>query len=209
MATLSRIAAAIFIALFAGLVSAGEQAAGRQVATAASDSEAWIGEYRVRDAQGERMMPIVRDATRIEYRERNMPVRVWRQMSDGIELQEIDPQRGEIITYAPGDLRARALEPVWRRLASVVDPALRDRLTAGRNGKAFGESLQRYRGRDAANRSIELDWLIASEMPARYRVVAEGVNETIELRGMRRLPTAQAFTPIDGLRERDAADLGD
>ena len=98
MATLSRIAAAIFIALFAGLVSAGEQAAGRQVATAASDSEAWIGEYRVRDAQGERMMTIVRDATRIEYRERNMPVRVWRQMSDGIELQEIDPQRGEIIT---------------------------------------------------------------------------------------------------------------
>jgi hypothetical protein len=223
MGALSRIAAAIFIALFAGLVTAGERAdanTGRasiadQAGTdSAGVDEAWIGDYRVHDASGERTMTVIRDASRVEYRLQGAPIRVWRQVSDGVELQELHPDRGEMITYAPGDLRARGTEPAWGQISSLVDPALRDRLAAGRSGKAFGESVQRYRGRDAGIHSIELDWLTASAMPARYRIVAgqaneTGTNETIELRSMRRLPVVQAFTPIDGLREKDAADLGD
>lgn len=213
MGTLSRIVAAIFIALFAGLLAAGEHAAAVPDSLAAN-SLAWIGEYRIRDARGERMMTIVRDATRVEYRVQDMPVQVWRQVADGVELQELHPQRGKMITYAPGDLRARNNEPDWGQIASLVDPDLRNGLNAGRSGKAFGETLQRYRGRDARNQSIELDWLTASAMPARYRIVATRAdqtraNETIELRGIRRLPAEQAFTPIDGLRERGAADLSD
>jgi hypothetical protein len=223
MGALSRIAAALFIALFAGLVTAGERAdanAGR--ATIADQAgtdrpgmdDAWVGDYRVRDAHGERRMTVIRDASRVEYRLQGAPIRVWRQVSDGVELQELHPDRGERVTYAPGDLRARDKEPEWGQISSLVDPALRDRLAAGRSGKAFGESLQRYRGLDAQNNRIELDWLTASAMPARYRIVAGHVdesraNETIELRGMRRLPVEQAFTPIDGLREMDAADHGD
>ncbi len=239
MGALSRIAAAIFIALFAGLVTAGEHAAAKQAAALptadgagdklvgnahdgealAGEALAWIGEYRVRDAHGERTMTIVRDATRVEYRVQHLPVRVWRQVTDGVELQELHPERGEMVTYAPGDLRARDREPQWNQIVSLVDPALRDGLAAGRSGKAFGESLQRYRGRDAQSNRIELDWLIASAMPARYRIVAARANghradetranETIELRSMHRLPAEQAFTPIDGLRETDGADLGD
>jgi hypothetical protein len=219
MGALSRIAAAIFIALFAGLVSAGEHAAAKQAAASPAadvagdnqprDDQAWIGEYRVRDAHGERTMTIVRDATRVEYRVQHLPVRVWRQVTDGVELQELHPERGERITYAPGDLRARDREPQWTQIASLVDPTLRDRLTAGRSGKAFGESLQRYRGHDAQRNSIELDWLTASAMPARYRIVAGHANETIELRSMRRRPAEQAFTPTDGLRDTDGADQGD
>jgi hypothetical protein len=224
MATLSRIAAAIFIALFAGLVTAGEHAAAQSAAASpaadvagdqlAGDALAWVGEYRVRDAHGERTMTIVRDATRVEYRVQHLPVRVWRQVTDGVELQELHPERGEMITYAPGDLRARDREPQWNQIASLVDPTLRDRLAAGRSGKAFGESLQRYRGRDAQSNTIELDWLTASSMPARYRIVAglaneTHANETIELRSMRRLPAEDAFTPIDGLRDTDGADQGD
>lgn len=223
MGTLSRIAAAIFMALFVGLVTAGERAdANASLASIADQAsmnptgmdEAWVGDYRVGDAQGERMMTIVRDATRVEYRIQNQPVRVWRQVSDGVELQELHPDRSERVIYSPGDLRARDSEPDWGQISSLIDPDLRNELAAGRNGKAFGESLQRYRGRDSKNQSIELDWLIVSAMPARYRVVAGHVeesraNETIELRGMRRLPADQAFTPTDGLRETDAADLGD
>lgn len=224
MGALSRIAAAVFIALFAGLVTAGERAdanAGRatiadQTGTDRPDTvdQAWVGDYRVRDAHGERRMTVIRDASRVEYRLQGAPIRVWRQVADGVELQELHPDRGEMVTYAPGDLRVRDNEPAWGQISSLVDPVLRDRLAAGRSGKAFGESLQRYRGLDAQNNSIELDWLAASAMPARYRIVAghgkeAHANETIELRGMRRLPAEQAFTPIDGLREKDAADLGD
>jgi hypothetical protein len=223
MGTLSRIAAAIFMVLFAGLLTAGERAdANTNLASIANQAstnptgmdEAWVGDYRVRDAHGERLMTIVRDATRVEYRVQNQPVRVWRQVPDGVELQELHPDRSERVIYAPGDLRARNNEPDWSQISSLIDPDLRNRLAEGRSGKAFGESLQRYRGRDSKNQNIELDWLIASAMPARYRVAAGHVdesraNETIELRGMRRLPAEQAFTPINGLRETDAADLGD
>jgi hypothetical protein len=223
MSALSRIAAAIFIALFAGLVTAGERADANASRASIADQagtdrmgmdEAWVGDYRVRDAHGERRMTVIRDAFRVEYRLQGAPIRVWRQVSDGVELQELHPDRGEMVTYAPGDLRARDNEPDWGQISSLVDPTLRDRLAAGRSGKAFGESLQRYRGRDAQSNRIELDWLIASAMPARYRIVAAKANETranetIELRGMRQLPVEQAFTPTDGLRETDGADLGD
>jgi hypothetical protein len=234
MGTLSRIVAAIFIALFAGLVTAGEHAAAKQAAALpaadvagdkraadapAGFSQAWVGEYRVRDAHGERKMTIVRDATRVEYRVQHLPIRVWRQVADGVELQELHPERGESITYAAGDLRARNREPQWNQIASLIDPTLRDRLTAGRNGQAFGETLQRYRGLDAQSNRIELDWLTASAMPARYRIVAARgtetpglethANETIELRSMHRLPAKQAFTATDGLRDTDGADVGD
>lgn len=236
--TISRIVAAIFIALFAGLVTAGERADANAVGASSADQagkhrramdqarldqarseqarpdQAWIGDYRIRDAQGERLMTIIRDASRVEYRLQGAPIRVWRQVADGVELQELHPDRGEMVTYAPGDLRARDNEPDWSRISSLVDPTLRDRLAAGRRGTAFGESLQHYRGQNAANQTVELDWLIASAMPARYRIVAgqaneNHANETIELRGMRQLPAEQAFTPTDGLRETDGADLGD
>ena len=243
MGALSRIAAAIFIALFAGLVTAGERADANAVDASAADQagkhrramdqarldqprpdqagldqasldQAWIGDYRIRDAHGERLMTVIRDASRVEYRLQGAPIRVWRQVADGVELQELHPDRGEMVTYAPGDLRARDNEPDWSRISSLVDPTLRDRLAAGRRGTAFGESLQHYRGQNAANQTVELDWLIASAMPARYRIVAgqaneNHANETIELRAMRQLPAEQAFTPITGLRETDGADLGD
>ncbi len=170
---------------------------------------AWVGEYRVRNAQGERAMTLIKDATRVEYRVQGLPVRVWRQVSDGVELQELHPEHGERVTYAPGDLRARGIEPAWDHIASIVDPALRDQLGASRDGHALGEVVRKYRGMDAQKHRIELDWLTGAAMPARYRIEANAASETIELRSARWLPVEQAFTPTNKLRETDGADLGD
>jgi hypothetical protein len=195
-------------AALAGPVSAGESGAIAPVATATAPM-AWVGDYVVHDARGVRRMTIVKDATRIEYRVQDLPVRVWRQVSDGVELQELHPERGERVTFAPGDLRARGREPQWTHIASIVDPALRGQLVAGRDTRAFDDVLQRYRGTDAGKHRIELDWLATAAMPMRYRIDAEAASETIELRAVRSLPSAQAFTPTADLRETDGADLGD
>jgi hypothetical protein len=208
MTTSYRTVAAFFIALLAGPSWAGERV-DAPVITAAPTTLAWVGDYRVRDAHGERRMTVVRDATRVEYRVDRLPVRVWRQVADGVELQELHPERGERVTFAPGDLRALDRAPAWGQISSLVDPSLRDRLAAGRDGKVFGEPLQRYRGKDGQDHTIELDWLPTSAMPARYHIDAGAASETIELRGMRRLPADQAFTATATLRETDGADQGD
>ena len=203
-----RFLAVLFIASFAGPGWAGERIDAPRVAHS-PEPQAWVGTYRVTDARGVRSMTVVRDSTRVEYRIDHLPVRLWRQVTDGIELQELFPERGERVTYAPGDLRARDREPQWAQISGLVDPSLRERLSAGRDGKAFGEPLQRYRGTDDQHHAIELDWLATSAMPARYRINAGDASETIELRSVRRIAADEAFTPTAALRETDGADLGD
>jgi hypothetical protein len=202
---MKRIIAVLCLAAFVGPVCAVEPGA---VAPAAAPM-AWVGDYVVHDARGVRRMTVVKDATRVEYRVQDLPVRVWRQVADGVELQELHPERGERVTFAPGDLRARSREPQWLHIASIVDPALRGRLVAGRDKRAFDDVVQRYRGTDADKHRIELDWLTGAAMPMRYRIDAAAASETIELQSMRWLPSAQAFTPTAALRETDGADLGD
>lgn len=199
MTMMARTIVVLAIALFAGPLQAGETA----------DVRAWVAEYRIRDAHGERAMTVVRDATRVEYRIAGLPTRIWHRQPDGVALEELHPERGERITYAPGDLRARDREPDWSQIAGLVAPALRERLANAPAGRVFGEPVQRYHGKDAQAHVVELDWLVAPGLPARYRIDAGTASERIELRALRRLPAGQAFTPTDNLRESDGADLGD
>jgi len=200
----------LFVALFAGPLWAGERQDAAAAGTAAPlESPAWVGDYRVRDAHGERRMIVVRDATRVEYRIEGQPVQVWRRVADGVELQELHLEEGTAVTHAPGDLRARNREPAWDQVSGIVDPSLRTRLAPGRRGQAFGEPLQSYRGKDARDQVVELDWLPAAGMPARYRIKAGAASESLELQGLRRVPGDQAFTSTATLRESDGADHGD
>lgn len=180
--------------------------------------DAWVGEYRVRDAQGERALVLIRDDTRIEYRVPGEPVRSWRKTPDGVELRELHPDARRVIVYAPGDLRAMGRAPDWARLAGLVDPALRGRLSAKSEGSTFGQPMTRYRGTDAQGLPVELDWLADAGLPVRLSVGTPrkaqrndkaGDADAIQLLALKQLPDGLAFTAIDGLLEIDHADLGD
>jgi hypothetical protein len=181
---------------------------------AAGDESAWVGDYRIRDARGERELKLVRNGTRIEYRIAGEPIRVWRQTSDGVELRELYPADRRMVVYAPGDLRTLDKVPDWAQLSGLVDPALRARLAAAGNASAFAQPLARYRGADAQGKHVELDWLPASGLPARYCTGKPDSSrcsggDAIRLQGLTQVPVKQAFTPFDGLLEIDHADLGD
>ena len=182
--------------------------------TVAGDESAWVGDYRIRDASGERELKLVRDGTRIEYRIAGEPVRVWRQTPDGVELRELYPADRRMVVYAPGDLRTLDKVPDWAQLSGLVDPALRARLKSTGDSVAFERPLARYRGADAQGKHVELDWLPTPGLPARYctgkpdsRKCSGG--DAIRLQELTQAPAERAFTSLDGLLEIDHADLGD
>lgn len=180
--------------------------------------DAWVGDYRIRDAQGERNLVLVRDETRVEYRVAGQPPRIWRQTPDGVELLELYPAERRVIAYAPGDLRTLNLHPDWTQLTGLVDPALRARLTASASAptgaSAFAQPLTRYRGTDQQGQAVVLDWLSAPGLPARYCSGARcdgkrDDEDAIHLQGLKRMPAEAAFSSLEGLLEIDHADLGD
>ena len=192
------------LALLAGPGWAGE--AGRE--------EAWVGDYRIRDAQGERALVLVRDESRVEYRVAGESTRIWRQTPDGLEMIELYPAERRMVVYTPGDLRTLGVQPDWALLTGLVDPALRARLSVSGDATAFAQPLSRYRGNDAKGVRVELDWLAEAGLPARYCVGESCAGkhrdaDAIRLQQLTRLPAEDAFTSLDGLLEIDHADLGD
>ena len=173
---------------------------------------AWEGRYRIRDAVGERELVLLRGDDRIEYRIAGEPVRVWRKVADGIELSELYPQQRRKVVFSPGDLRTLDKEPDWALLGDLIDPALRAQLQAAGGGRGFDQAQTRYRGHDAQGRPVELDWLDAAALPARYCVGRPKAKrcdaDAIRLQGLRQVDAA-AFSPADELLEIDQADLGD
>ncbi len=206
----------LLLALFAGQGWAGDGGSDGPGSNnmATGDEPAWVGDYRIRDARGERELRLVRDGTRIEYRIAGEPIRVWRQTPDGVELRELYPAGRRMVVYAPGGLRTLDKVPDWAQLSGLVDPALRARLNSTGYSAAFAQPLARYRGADARGKHVELDWLPTPGLPARYctgkpdsRKCSGG--DAIRLQGLTQIPAPQAFTPLDGLLEIDSADLGD
>lgn len=181
----------------------------------AGDESAWVGDYRIRDASGERELRLVRDGTRIEYRIAGEPIRVWRQTPDGVELRELYPTDRRMVVYAPGDLRTLDKVPDWAQLSGLVDPALRARLAVAGNASAFAQPLTRYRGADSQGKPVQLDWLAGPGLPARYCLgehcdgKRRSDGEAIRLQALTQTPVKDAFTPLEGLLEIDHADLGD
>lgn len=206
----------LLLVLIAGQGWAGDGGGDEQgsESTVAGNETAWVGDYRIRDASGERELKLVRDSTRIEYRIAGEPIRVWRKTPDGVELRELYPADRRMVAYAPGDLRTLDKVPDWAQLSGLVDPALRARLAVTGNASAFAQPLARYRGADAQEKHVELDWLPAVGLPARYCTGKPDSSkcsggDAIRLQGLAQLPVERAFTPLDGLLEIDHADLGD
>lgn len=204
----------LFLALIAGQGWAGDGGSDEPGPDAVADKKAWVADYRIRNAHGERGLLMVRDDTRIEYRVANEPVRVWRRTADGIELRELYPAERRMVVYAPGDLRTLDKVPDWAQLSALVDPALRAQLKAIGEAAAFAQPLTRYRGVDSQGVPVALDWLAGAGMPARYCTgkhcgSRSRSDDAIRLQGLTQASAEAAFTSLDGLLEIDHADLGD
>lgn len=203
----------LFLALIAGQGWAGDGCSDESGSNVVAREMAWVADYRIRDAHGERGLVMVRDDTRIEYRVANEPVRVWRQTADGVELRELYPAERRMVVYAPGDLRTLDKAPDWVRLSGLVDPALRVQLNATGSATAFAQPLTRYRGVDSQGTPVALDWLAVPALPARHclgkHCGGQRSDDAIRLQGLTRVPAEEAFTTLDGLLEIDHADLGD
>lgn len=190
------------------LCLAGPLWAGEAGGNAVEAGQAWVAEYQLHDAQGDRTLVVVRDEQRVEYRETGQPIRVWRQGGDGLEHHQIFPDDRKVVVYTPGDLRALGHTPDWTKLSELVDPALRDQLKDAGSTRISGEQARRYRGtRDGAR--IELAWLQSPALPARYRRNAGEERFELTLRKLERRAAGEAFTPTAGYREMDFADIGD
>lgn len=204
----------LLLALIAGQRWAGDGRSEEAGFNAVAGETVWVADYRIRDASGERGLVMVRSDTRIEYRVANEPARVWRRTPDGVELRELYPADRRMVVYAPGDLRTLDKVPDWAQLSGLVDPALRAQLAVAGNASAFAQPLARYRGADAQGKHVELDWLPAPALPARYCTGKPDSSrcsggDAIHLQGLTQVPVDQAFTPLDGLLEIDHADFGD
>ena len=204
----------LLLVLIAGQGWAGDGGGHGSNNTVAGNETAWVGDYRIRDASGERELKLVRDGSRIEYRIAGEPIRVWRQTPDGVELRELYPADRRMVVYAPGDLRTLDKVPDWALLSGLVDPALLAGSSIAGNASAFTQPLTRYRGADAQRKHVELDWLSVVGLPARYCTGKPesgkcSGGDAIRLQGLAQVPAERAFTPFEGLLEIDHADLGD
>jgi hypothetical protein len=193
------------------LCGAGPTWAGSAPATTPPEALAWVAEYRVHDGQGDRALVLVRNQDRVEYRLEGEPVRVWVQDAEGLSHQEVFLADARVVSYAPGDLRALGRHPEWASLNHLVDPALVGQL-AGQGAvqvRAVRDAAaRRYRGQVHGVQTV-LDWLDAAQLPAAYRSGRGKEAYVLELRALRQLPVAQAFTATADLREIDYADIGD
>jgi hypothetical protein len=154
---------------------------------------------------------LVRDDDRVEYRLAGEPVRVWEKVADGFVHREVFLDAHRVVSYAPGDLRALGRTPGWPQLSHLIDPELRGQLRERGRTKvraAHDAQARRYQG-DARGVPVELDWLDAADLPARYRSGKGKAAFELELRALQQASTTQAFTATDGLREIDYADIGD
>ena len=169
---------------------------------------AWVAHYRLHDQQGDHTLTVVRDDTRVEYRTPDEPVRVWEKVGDGLVHRQVFPTEGQVVVFAPGDLRASGRGGDWTTLSGLVDPALRGQLHAVGNSKVAGESATRYRG-ERKGTPIELTWLAAASLPAHFRSGQGKSRFEVTLVTLERHPSAEAFTSTANYRELDAADIGD
>lgn len=196
---------ALFLLLW--MLGAGPAWAG----SGATDTLAWVAEYRVHDSRGDRTLVLVRTDARVEYRWAGEPVRIWENGADGLVHREVFVADACVVSYSPGDLRALGRNPGWLQLNHLLDPALRMQLQKrgmAKVGAARDMRAQRYRG-EVQDVPVQLDWLEAAELPVRYRSGKGQAAYVLELRALEQRPASLAFTATDGLREIDYADIGD
>ena len=196
---MKKAASCVLLALLAGPVWAGD---------------AWVADYAIQDAKGERTLVLVRDENRVEYRISGEAPRIWRRLQDGVEMRELHPQEKRVVTYSPGDLRTLGMPTEWELLAGIVEPGLRTRLSMQDGAKVFGQPSVRYTGADAQGNKVILDWLAGASLPVRYcvggqRAAKRGAGDGLRLRSLKQVPAEQAFSSEEGLLEIDQADLGD
>jgi hypothetical protein len=190
---------AVLLALLAGPAWAGD---------------AWVADYAIQDAKGERTLVLVRDDNRVEYRISGEAPRIWRRLQDGVEMRELHPEEKRVITYSPGDLRTLGMPTDWEQLAGIVEPGLRTRLSMKDGAKFFGQASVRYTGSDPQGNKVMLDWLAGAGLPVHYCVGGQcaakrDAGDGLRLRSLKQVPAEQAFSSEEGLLEIDQADLGD
>lgn len=136
---------------------------------------------------------------------------IWqRDKNNQISYQRIFPAAKRVIVYYPGDLRALQQYPDWKKLASVIDPALLgSALTAKGETTILGRQARRYTGR-VDDQEFDVLWLEQEQIPARVQRKSKRYKEIVELKEMYPLdqsPWSRLETA--GYESIDYADLGD
>jgi hypothetical protein len=194
--------------VFAALCLAGPSWAGEVAGETAGQGLAWVAQYQLHDAQGDRTLTVVRDETRVEYRTSEEPVRVWELGGDGVAHRQIFPSDGKVVVYTPGDLRSVGHSSEWSKLSGLVDPGLRQQLPAVGKKTVAGQSAQRYEGEQNGTQ-IELTWLPLAALPAHFQTGKGKARFELTLDKLERRNADEAFTSTADYRELDFADIGD
>lgn len=136
---------------------------------------------------------------------------IWqRDKNHQISYQRIFPAAKRVIVYYPGDLRALQQYPDWKKLASVIDPALLgSALTATGEVTILSRQARRYTGQ-VDGQEFDVLWLEQEQIPARVQRKSTGFEEVIELKEMYPLDQSPwPHTKLVGYESIDFADLGD
>lgn len=193
---------AVLLAL--ALLATGPAEAG-PIATDAAAASVWHATYRIVDAQGMREVDMVCDDDTVELRVAGEPVRIWQKRPDGIEHRVVFASDGRAVVFAPGALRAVGREPDWTRVRGLVAAELRPAADAPRR-EVDGRDVQQQET-SASGLRTQLKWLPDAGLPLRY--VRKG-SEPMRMELLSLRPATQAaFATGEGLRDYDAADLGD
>lgn len=153
-----------------------------------------------------------RERHRIVYATEGEDVlRIWRRDTHGhISHLEAWMERGIVVEYVPGDLRALGAMPVWEDLQGLVervrlDADLRRRGSGGHRGLP----ATRYAG-SVEETDLELTWIPSLRLAAELEERRDGTTTRLELRQVYRLRDAPWRPPdLGSLRTVDFADLGD
>ena len=125
-----------------------------------------------------------RQAERVEMQEANgKSGHIWQQdKNNQISYQRIFPTDKRVIVYYPGDLRALQHYPDWKKLASVIDPALLgSAFTAKGEVIIFGRHARRYTGR-VDGQDFDVLWLEQEQIPARVHEKVRAIQRSSHLR---------------------------
>jgi hypothetical protein len=200
----------LMVPLAAGAAQTHEDAAGQDRPVAARYET--VGVDRTGRITRKSDWYLVRTASRIETAGDGR-AEVWERSERGdLSMRRVFRDEQFILEYHPGDLRAMNIQPEWRALGTVIDPAMLPRSTPTGSKKALGRTAQVYRSGTGRDR-VEIWWIAELSLPARVKRTGELGAYTMKLVEFRESapsdwPLASQWRTAE-FRVVDAADLGD
>ncbi|MBI3247470.1 MAG: hypothetical protein HYZ50_13290 [Deltaproteobacteria bacterium] len=153
-----------------------------------------------------------REPARIETRSTTGEAgQIWElSPKEQVSYQRIFRDAKRVIEYTSGALRSLGEAPEWRKIASLIDPALIGfELKGGEEIEVLGRRAYRYVGQ-VDGQELEVWWLAHEGIPARLRQTGKNYEEVMQLKELHALSQAPWLrNETAGYELIDYADLGD